>query len=264
MKVVWRDARGRIVGAALATVEGAGCDLALLHILPAHADNASTARLLDALLAALPPTVLRVRAMDRMAHRWLHLPQADGRRILDDRGFAAFDRVLLMRDLRRPIPAPPTLADGYRLTTPDPARVEEFADFAFRAYRGTTDFAIIAPEASPAAYARLYRKFLSGELGEYAPHLSSALLAPDGTLAGVLHTIIVAREPYVGDLSVLAEHRRRHLARALLITALQRYRDAGLTRAALTVTAQNTAAYNLYRSVGFEVERAGEVFLLAR
>ena len=264
VKVVWRDARGQIVGAALGAVEGAGCDIVFLPVMPAVADVASTARLLEALLGALPPSVLRVRAMDRMAHRWLHLPSADSRGILDRRGFAAFDRVLLSRDLKRALPAPPPLPPGFQLTTPDPRRVEEFADFAFRAYRGTTDFAIIAPEASPAAYARLYRKFLSGELGEYAPPLSMALLAPDSSLAGVLHTILVAREPYVGDLSVLTEHRRHHLGRALLCTALQRYRDAGLTRAALTVTAQNTAAYNLYRSVGFEVERSGEVFLLAR
>jgi len=264
VKAVWRDGQGEVLGAALAVAEGSGADVAFMHILPAHAGAGATARLLDELLQGLPPQVARVRAMDRFTHRWLHLPAAEVRRLLESRGFAAFDRVLLARDLARPLPAPPPLPAGYVLANPDPARADEFAQFAFRAYRGTTDFSIIAPDASPDAYARLYRKFLGGELGEYAPPLSLSLVASDGSLAGVLHTILIAREPYVGDLSVLAEHRRRGLGRILLTRGLERYREAGHTRAALTVTAQNTAAYNLYRSLGFEVERSGEVFMLAR
>jgi ribosomal protein S18 acetylase RimI-like enzyme len=263
-KVVWRDRHRKVHGAALATVEGAGSDLAFLHVLPASADAAASARLLDALLRALPPTVLRVRAMDRLAHRWLHLTAARARAVLEARSFVRFDRLLLLRDLRKPIAAPPPLAEGFTLSEADPQSVDALADFAYRAYRGTTDFAIITPEASPESYARLYRRFLSGELGDYARDLSFTVHAPDGSLAAVLHTIMVGRDPYVGDLSVLAPHRRLHLGRFLLLTALQRYRDRGKTVATLTVTAQNPAAYNLYRSAGFDVERSGEVYLLAR
>jgi GNAT superfamily N-acetyltransferase len=264
VKAVWRDARGAVVGAALATVEGTGSDLALLHILPAYADATASARLLDTVIRGLPPSVARLRAMDRLAHRWLHLAPADTRAVLTARGFSAFDRVLLARDLRKPVPPPAPLPAGYTLSTPDPRQVDRYSDFAFRAYRGTTDFPIIAPDASLEAYTRLYRRFLSGELGEYASALSFAVEDEGRELAAVLHTILVGRDPYVGDLSVLAPHRRKHLGRFLLTTALQRYKDTGLARAALTVTAQNTAAYNLYRSLGFEVERSGEVFILAR
>ena len=264
LKAVWRDARGAVAGAALAAVEGTGCDIALLHILPPYADAASTRRLLDALLAGLPPAVVRVRAMDRLSHRWVHLPPAEARSVLTARGFSAFDRVLLARDLRKPVAPPPPLPASYTVSTPDPRQVDTYADFAYRAYRGTTDFAIIAPDASLDAYTRLYRRFLSGELGEYAPSLSFTIADGGGQMAAVLHTILVGADPYVGDLSVLAPHRRKHLGRYLLATALHRYKDSGLARAALTVTAQNTAAYNLYRSVGFEVERSGEVFILAR
>jgi GNAT superfamily N-acetyltransferase len=264
VKVAWRDPHGTLAGLAVLAVEGSGADLALLTTLPQYADSASTARLLDAAIGGLPPHVVRVRAMDRLAHRWLHIPPSEARAVLERRGFAAFDRVLLARDMRSPVPPPPPLAPGYTVGTPDPARADFFADFAYRAYRGTTDFAIIAPDASPDAYRRLYGKFLGGELGAYAPAFSLSLDAPDGTLAAVLHTILVGPDPYVGDLSVLAEHRRKHLGRFLLTTVLERYRAAGKARAALTVTAQNTAAYNLYRSLGFEVERSGEVFLLAR
>jgi GNAT superfamily N-acetyltransferase len=264
VKVVWRGGNGRVQGAAAATVEGRGADIAFMHILPKHADVGSTARLLDALLAALPPHVAKVRAMDRFAHRWLHLNPADTRTLLDARGFTAFDRVLLTRDLSKPLPPVPALAPGYTLEVPDPSNLDLYADFAFRAYRGTTDFGIITPDTSLESYTRLYRRFLTGELGPYAPSLSAELRAPDGSLAAVLHTILVGRDPYVGDLSVLEAHRRLGLGRFLLTRALNTYRAAGHGATALTVTAQNAAAYNLYRSLSFQVERSGQVFLLAR
>jgi GNAT superfamily N-acetyltransferase len=263
-KVVWRSSNGRVLGAAAATVEGRGADIAFMHILPKHAEVASTARLLDALLAALPPTVAKVRAMDRFAHRWLHLNPADTRALLEARDFVAFDRVLLTRDLVKPLPEVPALGPGYTLAVPNPANLDVYADFAFRAYRGTTDFGIITPDASLESYARLYRRFLTGELGPYAPALSAELRAPDGALAAVLHTILVGRDPYIGDLSVIEAHRRRGLGRFLLTRGLHAYRAAGHGGTALTVTAQNAAAYNLYRSLSFQVERSGQVFLLAR
>ena len=244
--------------------DGGGSDIALMHILPRHASAGATQQLLEGVLRGLPASVSRVRAHDRLAHHWLHLPAGEARKVLIDRGFAAFDRVLLTRDLGRPLPPAPALPPGLELRGTDASQADAYAKFAFEAYRGTTDFNIITPDASPEAYLRLYRRFIGGELGAYAPRLSLHLSDPSGTTVGVVHTIVLGRDPYVGDLSVAAAHRRKGLGRALLVRALNGYREAGHTRTGLTVTAQNTAAYNLYRSVGFEVERSSEVFLLAR
>lgn len=263
-KVAWRGKDKELLGAALARPEGAGADLCFLHIQARHATVRATAGLLEGLLRALPPGVVRVRAGDRAAHQWTHLPLGEARQVLLDRGFVAFDRVLLSRDLTKPIPPTPPLPSGFTFQHPDPAEAESLAEFAYRAYQGTTDFSIITPDASPQSYLRLYRRFLGGELGEYSPSLSHILREDQRGPAGVLHTIVLGRDPYVGDLSVGPTHRGRGLGRLLLIHALHAYREAGHTRTGLTVTAQNAAAYNLYRAVGFQVERTAPVYLLAR
>jgi ribosomal protein S18 acetylase RimI-like enzyme len=255
---------GKVVGAALAAVEGRAADLAFLHMLPRFATVDTSSLMLDAVLGALPPGTLKVRAMGSHSGRWLHLVASQARSILLARGFAAFDRALMARELRVPVALPPAFPPGFTLDTPDPSQVEEHAQFAYRAYLGTTDFGVIALEETPQAYGRLYQRFLSGEFGAYARDLSRVVLAPSGAPAAVLHTIVLLGEPYVGDLSVVPEHRRKGLGRALLARGLTLYRDAGYGRAALTVTVQNTPALNLYRSVGFEIERSTELFLLTR
>jgi ribosomal protein S18 acetylase RimI-like enzyme len=260
VKVVWRSPKGRIFGAALATFEGRAADLQFLHILPRSATVAHTAELLDALLRALPADTTKVRAMGNASSRWLHLVPGEARAILLGRGFSVFNRTLVSRDLSLALPPAPQVPEGWTVDQPDPRRVEEWGDFAYRAYQGTTDFGIIALEATPQAYRSLYQRFLSGEFGTYERAHSLAVRTPDGALAGVLHTILLGDQPYVGDLSVLPEYRRRGLGRALLLSGLQGYVKAGMRRASLTVTAQNTPAYNLYRSVGFEVERSGELY----
>jgi len=264
LKVTQRLRDGKVIGAALASVEGRSADLTFLHMLPKFATVDASARLLDATLAAMPPSVAKVRAMGSHSGRWLHIVGPDARRLLLDRRFASFDRALMARDLRiAPAVARP-LPPGFTVEVPDPAQVEEHAGFAYRAYRGTTDFGVIALEETPEAYARLYRRFLSGEFGVYARDLSVLVRSPEGATAAVLHTIVLLGEPYVGDLSVLPEYRRHGMGRALLLRGMARYRDAGYRRVGLTVTVQNTPALNLYRSVGFEIERSTELFLLVR
>lgn len=260
VKVLWRSPVGTVLGAAVATLEGQAADLQFLHILPRHATARRSGEILDEVLAGLPSGTSKVRAMGSSGGRWLHLVPGEAREVLLARRFSAYDRVLVTRDLEAPVAPPPPLREGYTLDHPDPARVEEWADFAYRAYEGTTDFGIIALDATPPAYERLYRRFLSGEFGGYDRAQSIVARAPGGEPAGVLHTIVLGKEPYVGDLSVLPGHRGTGLGRALLLTALERYRAAGFRRAALTVTAQNTPAYNLYRSAGFEVQRSSELY----
>ena len=68
---------------------------------------------------------------------------------------------------------------------------------------------------------------------------------PDGQRIGVTEPI-----------SVLPEHRRRGLARALLAASLRAVRDAGAARASLGVDSQNpNQAQTLYSSMGYEVTK---------
>ena len=63
------------------------------------------------------------------------------------------------------------------------------------------------------------------------------------------------REAYVAKVGVVAGHRGRGLAGALLGHTLRAYADAGYDESALDVDSENpTGALGVYRRCGFEVE----------
>lgn len=71
-----------------------------------------------------------------------------------------------------------------------------------------------------------------------------------GTIQGVVRKGGIGSIQNVG---VTPEHRRQGLGRALVIQALRGFRYSGLSLATLEVTADNTAAVDMYRSMGFEI-----------
>ena len=74
----------------------------------------------------------------------------------------------------------------------------------------------------------------------------------DGRIAGYLIAWVIAPvECQVGSIAVLPEYRRQGIARQLLGIMLQTCREAGTPDAYLEVRVSNTAAIELYRSLGF-------------
>lgn len=259
-KAVARSPEGHVEGAALLVSEGHASDIAFLHVLPRYATDAATGELLDTLLSALPPGTSKVRAQVATAGRWLHMSSARARSLLEARSFRTLSRALMLCDLAKPLPPVPPAPAGYRITSPEPTRFDDWARFAYDAYRDTTDFAVITLEESVGAYRKLYGRFLGGEFGSYSRTMSFAALPEGGSdPVAVLHTVLVGTDPYVGDLSVLPAHRRRGLGRYLLRSALSAYAAAGARRAGLTATEQNRPAFGLYRASGFEVARSADV-----
>src|SRR5207247_5583344 len=59
----------------------------------------------------------------------------------------------------------------------------------------------------------------------------------------------------IQNLGVLPAYRGRGLGTALLLKALEGFRSYGLGRAFLEVTAQNTAALEVYRRLGFRCRK---------
>lgn len=57
------------------------------------------------------------------------------------------------------------------------------------------------------------------------------------------------------NIGVVPEHRGIGLGRALVLKSLHGFQDAGIQRVVLEVTASNTTAVDLYRSLGFTVTR---------
>ena len=67
----------------------------------------------------------------------------------------------------------------------------------------------------------------------------------------------------IQNIGITPEHRGRGVGTGLVVQALRGFRDAGLTRVCLEVTAQNVVAVRLYRRLGFRrvrtVYKAAEV-----
>jgi mycothiol synthase len=96
---------------------------------------------------------------------------------------------------------------------------------------------------------------------DYRPDLNLVAVAPDGMLAAFAWCSIHAEQNRrtgrldgtIGLLGTRRGHRRIGLGRAMLLAALERLRDAGMTHAELGVDASSpTGANQLYESVGFE------------
>ena len=73
-----------------------------------------------------------------------------------------------------------------------------------------------------------------------------------GTIQGLIQT---GRWGAVQNVGIAPEHRGRGLGRALVLKSLAGFQAVGVSRVYLDVTARNTAAVQLYRSVGFRLAR---------
>jgi mycothiol synthase len=179
---------------------------------------------------------------------------AGARALLDAAGYRIVRRFSeLTREDFEGIPDLP-LPDGFEVRPIDPAdqaairRVWEAGAEAFREHWGesaadASDDSLARFVGSPEFQPTLWQVAFHGD--EVAGHILNYLAPPepDGSRTGWTESIAV-RGPY----------RRRGLARALLARSLRVVRDAGATRAALGVDAENTNhALDLYEGLGFQV-----------
>ncbi|MEY3070679.1 MAG: hypothetical protein RL473_786 [Actinomycetota bacterium] len=74
-------------------------------------------------------------------------------------------------------------------------------------------------------------------------------------------TALGKRIGWIDKLATLAEHRRKSIAKSLIIQALNAYRNDGLSHGALDVDTENpTGAYGLYKSIGFSQFRGKVIY----
>lgn len=73
-----------------------------------------------------------------------------------------------------------------------------------------------------------------------------------GTIQGLIQT---GQWGAVQNVGIAPEHRGRGLGRALVLKSLAGFQAAGVSRVYLDVTARNTSAVQLYRTIGFRLAR---------
>jgi len=73
-----------------------------------------------------------------------------------------------------------------------------------------------------------------------------------GTIQGLAHTSMVGAIQNVG---IVPEHRSQGLGKALVLKCLHGFRQVGIPRVSLEVTADNRHAIELYKKIGFRIVR---------
>jgi N-alpha-acetyltransferase 10/11 len=149
-------------------------------------------------------------------------------------------------------PAPLAPAAGYLLRPSQPADLESLGALYFHSYDRGQACASLAEAAAD------IRAAFAGEYGELWPEASLVTVTADHQIIGAIQ--IVKRAlwpdtpdcPFVIELFTARAHRRRGVARSLVLAAVAVLADAGQRRLALRVSTDNRPALSLYRSLGFQ------------
>jgi GNAT superfamily N-acetyltransferase len=170
-------------------------------------------------------------------------------------GTTYFKRFRMEIDLGRPLfPAPP-LAPGYTLKPWTEALLEPHAQTKYRCFRWEIDADVFPALAHVDGCRRLMHEITRADrfvapatwLVEYADPFG---LETEfcGTIQGIRTRSDLGAVQNVG---VAPQHRGRGLGTALLYRSIVGFREAGIKRVSLEVTARNQAAQRLYQRLGF-------------
>ncbi|MGO8746792.1 MAG: GNAT family N-acetyltransferase [Thermoguttaceae bacterium] len=171
-----------------------------------------------------------------------------------------FKRYRMEIDLRQRDLSWASLAPGYRLLPWDSSLLEAHAEVKFLSFRDEIDANVFPCFGELAGCIRLMTE-ISHKQG----------FLPDATWLAVCHhhngrppmacgTVQGIRDQRSGmgaiqNLGITPPHRKQGLGSALMCKAFDGFRQAGLDRVFLEVTAENSGAIRLYRRLGYGVVR---------
>lgn len=147
-----------------------------------------------------------------------------------------------------------TLPEPYRLLHWDLSLVPHHADAKYRSFCSEIDSHVFPCLGDAAGCLRLMeeisekRGFMPGSTWLMVHRDDENTTTACGTVQGIADDHGCGS---IQNLGITPEHRGLGLGTHLLLKALEGFRQAGLRRAALEVTAQNTDAIRLYRRLGF-------------
>ena len=175
------------------------------------------------------------------------------RRRFDVTRYSYLQRALAPATAAAPSTAPAAIASHLRQWTEDDA-VDTVRLFA-RSYAGAEAAKAFAPRGTLEEWAQYVAQIIKTPgCGRFLPAASVSVQHPaDDRLRGLVLTTTLQRDTaHIAQLAVDPAYRRRGLARALVEEASRRAGAAGCWRVTLLVADDNTAARDLYASLGFE------------
>lgn len=158
-------------------------------------------------------------------------------------------------DFRQQRPPRATLPDGFAWRAWEPSQLAAHAEVKAASFRAEFDSRMFHSLASYAGCEELMRSIVQhpGFLPQATWLIDVAAnefrdAQPCGTIQGIVHSSTLGSIQNVG---IIPEFRSLGLGRALVLKALAGFRQYGILRVYLDVTAENLPAVELYRSIGF-------------
>ena len=149
---------------------------------------------------------------------------------------------------------PARAPDGYRFEPWSPTRLDAFAEAKYLSFRSEIDANVFPCLAEFDGCRRLMREiarkpgFLAGTTWLLAYSRGKKRPEHCGTVQGIRDVNGLGA---IQNLCITPEHRNAGLGTILLDYALRGFRQAGISRVYLEVTAENIGAIRLYRRLGF-------------
>ncbi len=235
---------GEACGVIAWRVEGDAGFVFLFCVLAA-ASPAAAAQLLQEALRDLPAA-----RVPRGIYAELPAVSAAIRAALEGAGFVGVARTLMQYDLRRQAASHSALPAGYALNAWDDDWLEAAADVIYQANIGTLDAMIIPEMQSLPSTRRIVFHVLQGRYGLFDPAASGVICAGDAVVGVTLVTRRHTGPGFTAEICVLEAHRRRGLARSLMLHTHAALQGDGVAWNTLGVTAGNPAR-RLYESLGY-------------
>lgn len=163
-----------------------------------------------------------------------------------------FKRYRMELDLRCDLP-PPRLPPDYGWIAWHDLLMDLHAEVKFLSFQNEVD-AQVFPCLGDREGCRGLMQAIRQRCG-FCPEATWLIRGPVGCVATVQGVVDEDHFGAIQNLGVLAEHRGQGLGKALLLKALHGFREIGVQRAFLEVTACNHQAMRLYRHIGFRCRR---------
>jgi ribosomal protein S18 acetylase RimI-like enzyme len=169
-------------------------------------------------------------------------------------GLTYFKRYRMELDLRRPLLPVPALPRGYAFVPWDDGLITRHAEVKWLSFRGETDTQVFPSLGDYGGCIRLMEAIRYG--AGFCPE-ATWLLSCGLDFCGTVQGIVDARgRGAIQNVGVVVGYRRQGFGKALLLKSLHGFKNAGVRKVGLEVTACNAGAVKLYRGVGFRARRS--------
>jgi ribosomal protein S18 acetylase RimI-like enzyme len=172
-------------------------------------------------------------------------------------GVTYYKRFRMEIDLSEVALPEPRLPDGFAFIPWQLSLLERHAAAKFESFRAEVDADVFPCLGDIVGCRNLMSEIV--QRATFVPESTwlishPGVVSPDdcGTIQGIVQS---AGWGAVQNVGVAPEYRGLGLGRALIVRSLRGFREAGVPRVYLEVTARNTPAVALYRSVGFRLAR---------